>query len=134
MNYDKNLALKHNQEFTNDPNKKTTMRPCGCKVEPAHMTRFGSMRYCSNFLNIKTRKERKAYLRFKHTCYKCLQPNHNASVCKSKLKCMYCSLAGKPFTAHNSALCAYLNDQEFETVMKNKIVTHMVDSERKSQN
>ena len=47
---------------------------------------------------------------------------------------MYCSLAGKPSTAHNSALCAYLNDQEFEAVIKNKIVTHMVDSERKSQN
>ena len=109
------------------------MRPSGCKVGPAHTTKYGSMRYCKNFLDVKGWKDRKEYLRTRKACYKCLQLNHSASVCKSKLKCTYCSQIGKPLTAHNSALCAYLNDQEFETAIKTKLVNNMNNGEEKPQ-
>ena len=49
LEYDKALALKENQEFTDDPSKGNTMRTCGCKVGPAHTTKYGIMQYCKNF-------------------------------------------------------------------------------------
>ena len=60
------------------------------------------------------------HLKTINACFKCLQLNHKASVCKAKLKCPYCSQVGKTNTKHNIALCAYLDNQEFANATRTK--------------
>ena len=60
------------------------------------------------------------HLKTINACFKCLQLDHKASVCKARLKCPYCHQVGKTNTKHNTALCAYLDDQEFANAVKTK--------------
>ena len=120
LEHDTVLALKENQECANDPNRRNLMRPCPCNLGQAHTTKWGSMRFCKNFLGIQSLKGRMEHHKTINTCFRCLQLNHKANVCKAKLKCPYCSQVGKFSTKHNTALCAYLNDQEFEDAIKEK--------------
>ena len=79
------------------------MRPCPCNLGKAHTTKWGSMRFCKNFLSIQSLKGRMDHLKTINTCFKCLQLNHKARVCKAKLKCPYCYQVGKTNTKHNTA-------------------------------
>ena len=80
------------------------------------------MRFCKKFLGIQSLKGRMEHLKTINACFRCLQLNHKANVYKAKLKCPYCSQVRKSSTKHNTALCAYLNDQEFEDAIKEKTV------------
>ena len=77
------------------------------------------MRYCGYFLNIRTWKERKNDIRFRRVCGKCLKTGHNTSTCRARIECNYCVYASKPAN-HNSALCTFLTDCQFEAIIENK--------------
>ena len=48
-----------------------------------------------------------------------MKTGHNTSTCRARIECIYCIYATKPST-HNSALCAFLTDCQFEAIMEIK--------------
>ena len=122
MEHDTEAAVKENENYKSDPQRKSTMRSCPCGLADPHLTKYGSVRFGKEFLGINNIKERLEHLRDIKACFKCLQMDHKARECRARLKCPYCHLAGKTNTSHNAALCCYLDDAEFANVIKQKTV------------
>ena len=88
IEHDTEAAVKENENCKSNPQRRNIMRSCPCGLADPHMTKFGSVRFCSEFLGINNLKERFEHLRDIKAGFKCLQMNHKANECRAKVKCL----------------------------------------------
>ena len=101
--FDKNFANKVNSNCkTRTPEK---MHKCPCGILPQHSTKFGSIRFCEHYLDIKDFKARKQFIKTHRLCTNCLRKDHSTVSCRMRvLSCFYCKEAGKVNSNHNAKL------------------------------
>ena len=117
------LQLEFDRDFADRVNKVTKQRmpermpKCPCNIQPTHMMKFGSARFCPKYLKIPDVEARKQFIRSKRLCTNCLRRSHTSASCKMRpLHCFYCKEALKPNSSHNSSLCENFTNEEFKII------------------
>ena len=73
------LQLEFDRDFADRVNNVTKQRTpermakCPCNIQPTHMTKFGSARFCPKYLKIPDVEARKQFIKSRRLCTNCLR-------------------------------------------------------------